>query len=108
MWLQDYETWSDLIRLEAHVGQRYLTHESDDARWEAFAQQKGLPLPPRAPCHESGRQTETSEGDSSSGVPNEGTFGAGHPPARHKLSVQTEVSEPTTPTSEQQFNRIKL
>ncbi|XP_071479050.1 serine/threonine-protein kinase D3-like isoform X1 [Diadema antillarum] len=38
-WLQDYQTWLDLRELEAMVGQRYLTHESDDERWEAYRQQ---------------------------------------------------------------------
>ncbi|XP_060536785.1 serine/threonine-protein kinase D3 isoform X2 [Cylas formicarius] len=33
-WLQDYETWCDLRTLENQIGVRYLTHESDDARWE--------------------------------------------------------------------------
>ncbi|KAJ9597767.1 hypothetical protein L9F63_011375, partial [Diploptera punctata] len=36
IWLQDYQTWCDLRRLETQVGNRYLTHESDDARWENF------------------------------------------------------------------------
>lgn len=31
-WLQDPQTWLDLRALEAQVGIRYLTHESDDAR----------------------------------------------------------------------------
>lgn len=35
-WLQDYQTWCDLRDLEAQVGYRYLTHESDDARWDAL------------------------------------------------------------------------
>lgn len=34
VWLQDYQTWKDLRELELAVGCRYLTHESDDARWE--------------------------------------------------------------------------
>ena len=34
-WLQDLQTWNDLRTLEAQVGLRYLTHESDDARWGA-------------------------------------------------------------------------
>ncbi|XP_046401511.1 serine/threonine-protein kinase D3 [Ischnura elegans] len=34
VWLQDYRTWKDLRELEWQVGLRYLTHESDDARWE--------------------------------------------------------------------------
>ncbi|XP_012273303.1 serine/threonine-protein kinase D3 [Orussus abietinus] len=39
VWLQDYQTWCDLRELEAQVGTRYLTHESDDARWMAYASQ---------------------------------------------------------------------
>lgn len=37
--LQDYQTWCDLRQLEAQVGCRYLTHESDDARWMSHATQ---------------------------------------------------------------------
>lgn len=33
---QDYETWCDLRKLENQEGIRYLTHESDDARWEQY------------------------------------------------------------------------
>lgn len=32
-WLQDSQTWNDLRVLESSIGIRYLTHESDDARW---------------------------------------------------------------------------
>uniref|UniRef100_A0A023F3P7 protein kinase C n=2 Tax=Triatoma infestans TaxID=30076 RepID=A0A023F3P7_TRIIF len=39
IWLQDYETWCDLRELETSTGVRYLTHESDDARWAKFRQQ---------------------------------------------------------------------
>ncbi|XP_076306016.1 serine/threonine-protein kinase D3-like isoform X2 [Tachypleus tridentatus] len=46
-WLQDYQLWCDLRELESHVGVRYLTHESDDARWEAYRLERNLP-PPRA------------------------------------------------------------
>ena len=28
--------WCDLRKLESAVGERYLTHESDDARWEEY------------------------------------------------------------------------
>lgn len=38
-WLQDYQTWLDVRSLEAAVGERYLTHESDDARWQAYGEQ---------------------------------------------------------------------
>ncbi|XP_041468354.1 serine/threonine-protein kinase D3-like isoform X4 [Lytechinus variegatus] len=37
-WLQDYQVWLDLRDLETMVGQRYLTHESDDERWDAYQQ----------------------------------------------------------------------
>uniref|UniRef100_A0A3B4AZ46 protein kinase C n=1 Tax=Periophthalmus magnuspinnatus TaxID=409849 RepID=A0A3B4AZ46_9GOBI len=33
-WLQDYETWLNLREFERKFGQRYLTHESDDQRWD--------------------------------------------------------------------------
>ncbi|XP_041969337.1 serine/threonine-protein kinase D1 [Aricia agestis] len=33
-WLQTAQAWADLRALEARVGRRYLTHPSDDARWE--------------------------------------------------------------------------
>ncbi|XP_065167043.1 serine/threonine-protein kinase D3 isoform X2 [Atheta coriaria] len=36
IWLQDYQTWCDLRTLENQIGMRYLTHESDDARWERY------------------------------------------------------------------------
>ncbi|XP_014247256.1 serine/threonine-protein kinase D1 [Cimex lectularius] len=36
IWLQHYETWCDLRTLEKATGCRYLTHESDDARWATF------------------------------------------------------------------------
>lgn len=39
IWMQDYETWCDLRKLEEKIGYRYLTHESDDARWEEYARQ---------------------------------------------------------------------
>ncbi|KAJ8672906.1 hypothetical protein QAD02_004167 [Eretmocerus hayati] len=37
IWLQDYQTWSDLRELENRVGCRYMTHESDDAHWLSLA-----------------------------------------------------------------------
>nr|CAD7256447.1 unnamed protein product [Timema shepardi] len=40
VWLQDYQTWCDLRELETHVGNRYLTHESDDARWESMRRER--------------------------------------------------------------------
>ncbi|XP_030073233.1 serine/threonine-protein kinase D2 isoform X1 [Microcaecilia unicolor] len=45
-WLQDYQTWLDLRELEGKFGQRYITHESDDARWARFAEDHGLLYPP--------------------------------------------------------------
>uniref|UniRef100_A0A182PTP1 protein kinase C n=1 Tax=Anopheles epiroticus TaxID=199890 RepID=A0A182PTP1_9DIPT len=44
-WLQDLQTWNDLRALESQVGLRYLTHESDDARWAETA----TPPPTDAP-----------------------------------------------------------
>ncbi|XP_074641297.1 serine/threonine-protein kinase D3-like isoform X1 [Tubulanus polymorphus] len=41
-WLQDYQTICDLRRLESMVGERYLTHESDDARWEQYRVENNL------------------------------------------------------------------
>ena len=43
VFFQDYQCWCDLRKLESMVGQRYLTHESDDARWEAYRADKKLP-----------------------------------------------------------------
>ncbi|XP_069119038.1 serine/threonine-protein kinase D1-like [Argopecten irradians] len=42
LWLQDYQTWCDLRKLEEMVGQRYLTHESDDDRWEQYRKERSL------------------------------------------------------------------
>ncbi|XP_061172249.1 serine/threonine-protein kinase D3-like isoform X3 [Saccostrea echinata] len=42
VWLQDYQTWCDLRQLEENVGQRFLSHESDDERWEQFRKEKNL------------------------------------------------------------------
>ena len=44
-WLQDYQMYYDLRQLESEVGSRYLTHESDDARWEAYRVEHNLPAP---------------------------------------------------------------
>ncbi|XP_046557883.1 serine/threonine-protein kinase D3-like isoform X5 [Haliotis rubra] len=44
VWLQDYQTWCDLRILETKVGLRYLTHESDDERWEQYRREKNLKL----------------------------------------------------------------
>jgi len=37
-WLQDYQTWCDLRDLEKKINVRFLTHESDDGRWENYRQ----------------------------------------------------------------------
>ncbi|CAH2324934.1 serine threonine- kinase D3-like [Pelobates cultripes] len=44
-WMQDFQTWLDLRELETRVGQRYITHESDDARWQKFAEECGIVYP---------------------------------------------------------------
>ncbi|XP_055993048.1 serine/threonine-protein kinase D2 [Sorex fumeus] len=44
-WLQEYQTWLDLRELERKMGERYITHESDDARWEQFVAEHPLPRP---------------------------------------------------------------
>uniref|UniRef100_A0A3B3C7Z5 Serine/threonine-protein kinase n=1 Tax=Oryzias melastigma TaxID=30732 RepID=A0A3B3C7Z5_ORYME len=44
-WLQDYQTWLDLREFETRRGERYITHESDDARWEEYAQEHSLVYP---------------------------------------------------------------
>jgi protein kinase D len=41
-WLQNYDLWCDLRRLESQVGPRYLTHESDDERWREYEIDNGL------------------------------------------------------------------
>ncbi|XP_048852774.1 serine/threonine-protein kinase D3-like [Brienomyrus brachyistius] len=44
-WLQDYQTWLDLREFETRRGERYITHESDDARWEKYANEHNLSYP---------------------------------------------------------------
>ncbi|XP_071752887.2 serine/threonine-protein kinase D3-like isoform X2 [Centroberyx gerrardi] len=44
-WLQDYQTWLDLREFETRRRERYITHESDDARWEEYADEQGLHYP---------------------------------------------------------------
>ncbi|XP_034999611.2 serine/threonine-protein kinase D3 [Hippoglossus stenolepis] len=44
-WLQDYRTWLDLREFETKRGERYITHDSDDARWEEHADESGLHYP---------------------------------------------------------------
>uniref|UniRef100_A0A8C8RQV9 protein kinase C n=1 Tax=Pelusios castaneus TaxID=367368 RepID=A0A8C8RQV9_9SAUR len=45
-WLQDFQTWLALRELETRMGERYLTHPSDDARWQRLAREQGLAWPP--------------------------------------------------------------
>jgi len=42
-WLDTYETWSDLRDLETKNGNRWLTHESDEQRWEKYRKQHNTP-----------------------------------------------------------------
>ncbi|KAM5236831.1 serine/threonine-protein kinase D2 [Ctenodactylus gundi] len=44
-WLQEYQTWMDLRELEGKMGERYITHESDDTRWGEFVAEHPLPGP---------------------------------------------------------------
>ncbi|KAH1167209.1 serine/threonine-protein kinase D3-like isoform X1 [Mauremys mutica] len=44
-WLQDFQTWLALRELETRVGQRYLTHPTEDARWQRLAREQGLAWP---------------------------------------------------------------
>lgn len=41
-YFQGYDLWSDLRVLEKAVGERFLTHESDDARWSEFEKSHNL------------------------------------------------------------------
>ncbi|XP_059565681.1 serine/threonine-protein kinase D1 isoform X2 [Myotis daubentonii] len=62
-WLQDYQTWLDLRELECKTGERYITHESDDLRWEQYAGEQGLQYPPHLvnPSASPGDSPETEE-----------------------------------------------
>uniref|UniRef100_H3A7U2 Serine/threonine-protein kinase n=1 Tax=Latimeria chalumnae TaxID=7897 RepID=H3A7U2_LATCH len=64
-WLQDYQTWLDLRELECKSRERYITHESDDARWEQFAINHGLQYPahliPRRPAAEEDADSDDHE-----------------------------------------------
>lgn len=42
IWMQNYTLWSDLRVLEKAVGQRFVTHESDDVRWHAFEKEHNV------------------------------------------------------------------
>ncbi|KAL4664283.1 hypothetical protein H8957_013218 [Semnopithecus entellus] len=63
-WLQEYQTWLDLRGLEGKMGERYITHESDDARWEQFVAEHPLP---------------------GSGLPADRDLGGAHPPQDHDM-----------------------
>uniref|UniRef100_A0A914VIW6 Protein kinase C n=1 Tax=Plectus sambesii TaxID=2011161 RepID=A0A914VIW6_9BILA len=41
-WLQKYQLWSDLRCMERDVGERFLTHDSDDARWQEHERQYSI------------------------------------------------------------------
>lgn len=41
---QDYNVWCDLRRLEMRLKVRWLTHESDEERWEAYREKHKLPV----------------------------------------------------------------
>ena len=40
---QNYRCWCDLRKLEEQVGERFLTHESDDGRWNQYRKDHSLP-----------------------------------------------------------------
>ncbi|XP_069065153.1 serine/threonine-protein kinase D1 isoform X1 [Pleurodeles waltl] len=44
-WLQGFQTWLDLRELECKIGERYITHESDDHRWQMHAAEHSLQYP---------------------------------------------------------------
>nr|XP_045624844.1 serine/threonine-protein kinase D3-like isoform X3 [Procambarus clarkii] len=52
LWLQDYQCWCDLRELEQKVGVRYITHESDDARWATYRRpgEQLSPVTPTSAC----------------------------------------------------------
>ncbi|XP_020834129.1 serine/threonine-protein kinase D2 [Phascolarctos cinereus] len=65
-WLQDYQTWLDLRELEGKMGERHITHESDDARWAQFAAEHTLPYPAHLRGTEGGG--ESGDGDGVGGL----------------------------------------
>ncbi|XP_003747755.2 serine/threonine-protein kinase D3-like [Galendromus occidentalis] len=86
-WLQDYQTWLDLRRLEAEVGIRYLTHESDDPRWEKHRQVYNLEEPPPPP------PAFAEDSDSGRGLLQPHRTSS-HQNLRQMLSIQPELTEP--------------
>ncbi|KAI6190041.1 Serine/threonine-protein kinase dkf-2 [Aphelenchoides bicaudatus] len=42
VWLQGYQLWSDLRCLEKEVGERFVTHRSDDNRWQEHEKQNNI------------------------------------------------------------------
>jgi protein kinase D len=40
--MQGYQLWSDLRVLEKDVGERFVTHESDDARMKEYEVRNGI------------------------------------------------------------------
>ncbi|KAM4617340.1 serine/threonine-protein kinase D3-like [Discoglossus pictus] len=62
-WMQDFQTWLDLRELETRIGQRYITHESDDARWQRFAEECGIVYPQHFVMGPQFDETEEEEED---------------------------------------------
>ncbi|XP_026520316.1 serine/threonine-protein kinase D1 [Notechis scutatus] len=64
-WLQDYQAWLDLRELECKIGKRYITHESDDSRWEQYAGDNSLQYPAhlmgQSPNHNENPEPEEAE-----------------------------------------------
>lgn len=62
-WFLDYQMYADLRKLECDVGARYLTHETDDARWEEYRKSHNLPgFAPAQPDYFTSNNYEDSEG----------------------------------------------
>ncbi|XP_075529785.1 serine/threonine-protein kinase D1-like isoform X3 [Dermacentor variabilis] len=87
-WLQDYQTWCDIRELESQVGVRYLSHESDDTRWETYRRERGLQPPAPAPPTAQTQQQSQQQSQQQQSLH--------HTPARSRLSVQRE--EESSPT----------
>ncbi|XP_032811740.2 serine/threonine-protein kinase D1-like isoform X1 [Petromyzon marinus] len=82
-WLQDYQTWLDLRELEVRRSERYVTHESDDARWERHAAECGLAYPThlrrRVDLGSDGERVEEEEEEEDGRGANEGRRRADEP-----------------------------